>query len=123
MRMFSVLLTVCFSLAFAIALPQKSNPNAIRVNKCCEKFELLVDAVCTNLNDSAAESSGTLRKAKKTIPNCFIKTFTATFVHRLLANTQSNVYSWAIYKPIHLNNFGLSSQLILLIHFYCIAAC
>ncbi|XP_055712642.1 probable G-protein coupled receptor Mth-like 5 [Phlebotomus papatasi] len=58
MRMFSVLLTVCFSLAFAIALPQKSNPNAIRVNKCCEKFELLVDAVCTNLNDSAAESSG-----------------------------------------------------------------
>lgn len=28
----------------------KHNPNAVRINKCCESFEILVDGVCTHVN-------------------------------------------------------------------------
>lgn len=28
----------------------KHNPNSVRINKCCEKFEILVDGVCTHVN-------------------------------------------------------------------------
>lgn len=35
-----------------IASPQKHNPNAVRINKCCEKFEILVDTSCVTPNSS-----------------------------------------------------------------------
>lgn len=30
----------------------KQNPNAVKVNKCCETFEILVDLRCTSVNES-----------------------------------------------------------------------
>lgn len=28
----------------------KHGPNAVRINKCCESYEILVDGVCTHVN-------------------------------------------------------------------------
>lgn len=32
--------------------PQKNKFNIIKVNKCCEKFEILVDTRCTNAKET-----------------------------------------------------------------------
>lgn len=31
----------------ASTTPQKYNPNAVRINKCCERFEVMLDGKCT----------------------------------------------------------------------------
>lgn len=33
-------------------MPQKHGPNSVRINKCCERFEILVDFSCTQVNES-----------------------------------------------------------------------
>lgn len=34
----------------------KNNPNAVKVNKCCESFEIIVDLRCTHVNDTNSTS-------------------------------------------------------------------
>lgn len=38
-----------------LVMLQKHGPNAIRVNKCCEKYEILVDLRCTEVNRTSGE--------------------------------------------------------------------
>lgn len=45
-------LTLTLTLHLATGSPQKPDPNVIRVNKCCEKFEVLVDKQCTHVNQT-----------------------------------------------------------------------
>lgn len=33
------------------------NPNAIKVNKCCEKFEILVNQRCANVNETGSSNT------------------------------------------------------------------
>lgn len=35
-----------------VVMPQKHGPNSVRINKCCERFEILVDFSCTQVNES-----------------------------------------------------------------------
>lgn len=35
---------------------QKHGPNAVRINKCCEKNEILIDLLCTPVNQTSGES-------------------------------------------------------------------
>lgn len=48
-------LCIVFMLAPPIELAlQRHGPNAVRVNKCCEKYEILYDQRCTKVNSSVA---------------------------------------------------------------------
>lgn len=35
-----------------VVMPQKHGPNSVRINKCCERYEILVDFSCTQVNES-----------------------------------------------------------------------
>lgn len=35
------------SVSSSVPAVQKFNPNAVRINKCCERFEVMMDGKCT----------------------------------------------------------------------------
>lgn len=55
-------LFICVLLAISINLtassPQPSDPNVVRVNKCCEKFEIIIDNQCAHVNQSGLPHIG-----------------------------------------------------------------
>lgn len=38
--------------------PQKSDPTAVKVNKCCESWEVVVDGMCVHVNQSGIAGIG-----------------------------------------------------------------
>lgn len=49
--MLFVIVVVCFILISSIN-GEKHSANSVRVNKCCERFEILVDSRCTHVNET-----------------------------------------------------------------------
>ena len=49
-------------LELAATSGQNTNPNAIRVNKCCEKYEIWMDGKCRNAKEYNASEYQNTRK-------------------------------------------------------------
>lgn len=47
-----ILFIITTATHLAKASPQKPDPNVVRVNKCCEKFEVLYENQCTHVNQT-----------------------------------------------------------------------
>lgn len=39
---------------------EKPDPRGVRINKCCEPFEILIDSRCTHVNDSTTGEANTM---------------------------------------------------------------
>lgn len=50
-----------------LVMLQKHGPNAVRINKCCEKNEILVDLRCTEVNRTSGECDKLFLKTQMNI--------------------------------------------------------
>lgn len=51
-KQFIIYFIITAQICLGLGAPQKNSFNIIKVNKCCEKFEILVDLRCTNAKET-----------------------------------------------------------------------